>query len=77
MKKKMIINNGSCRDGGNTDMLVSMLEKGVKKRQINLNKHILRKKSINNCNGCYHCFKNTRCLIRDDMQVIYEEIQKF
>lgn len=76
MKKNVVIINGSCRKGGNTDMLLSSLEKGAKNADININKHILRNKSINNCNGCYYCYKNTSCLIKDDMQVIYDEIQK-
>ena len=76
MKKKVIIINGSCRAGGNTDMLVTMLEKGVKERCINLSKHVLRNKSISDCKGCYHCYKSTCCSIKDDMQVIHNDIQK-
>jgi len=74
--ENVTIINGSCREGGNTDKLVSMLEEGVNDKHIKLNKHILRNKSINDCNGCYYCFKNPYCLQRDDMQVIHDEIQK-
>ncbi|MCK4688639.1 MAG: flavodoxin family protein [Candidatus Lokiarchaeota archaeon] len=76
MKKNVIIINGSCREGGNTDMLLKSLEKGAACADININKHILRKKSINDCNGCYYCYKNSNCSIKDDMQEIHHEIQK-
>ena len=76
MKKNVIIINGSCREGGNTDMLLKSLEKGAACADININKHILRNKSINDCNGCYYCYKNNNCSIKDDMQEIHHEIQK-
>lgn len=76
MNKNVLIINGSCRKGGNTDKLISMTEEGAKCLDINIIKHVLRNKSIENCNGCYYCYKNTRCSIKDDMQEIYNDIEK-
>jgi multimeric flavodoxin WrbA len=75
MKKKIIIINGSCRQGGNTDKLVQNFEKGAQNTNAEISKYILRNESINNCIGCYYCYDNPRCSIKDDMQKVHNDLQ--
>ena len=76
MAKKVLVINGSLRVRGNTDTLMANLLKGTENTDIIATRYLLRDKKISDCNGCYYCYKNNSCSIKDDMQNIYEEIQK-
>ena len=75
MDKKVLIINGSLRVRGNTDTLVANLLKGIKGTDVTVSQYFLRDKNIADCKGCWHCFKNSRCAIKDDMQEIHQQIQ--
>jgi multimeric flavodoxin WrbA len=76
MIKKVLIINGSLRTGGNTDTVLASLIEGIKNTKIIATQYFLRDKKIEDCKGCYYCYKNNSCSIKDDMQEIHQEIQK-
>ena len=76
MKNNILIINGSLRVNGNTDTLVDHLMNGITGTDVNVTKYVLRDKNINGCKGCYYCYKNSNCSIKDDMKEIHHEIQK-
>lgn len=76
MNKDILVINGSCRNGGNTDRLLNSMETGATECDIRLVKHVLRDKSIHNCIGCYHCYRHDRCFRTDDMQGIHEDLER-
>jgi len=66
---------GSPRKGGNTETLVSQVlagahDKGAQTKLFNLTKH-----NIKGCTSCHYCVANKKCMIKDDMQKLYEELQ--
>ena len=75
MNIKITIINGSIRNGGNTDRLLSELEKGISQTEVNYKKFVLRNSNISGCKGCYYCYKHNKCSIKDDMQEIHSELQ--
>jgi multimeric flavodoxin WrbA len=65
---------GSPREGGNTEILVNEVlsgaaEKGAETKVFNLN--VLE---IKGCQACRHCKSHEGCIIKDDMQTLYDEI---
>ncbi|MCK4942655.1 MAG: flavodoxin family protein [Candidatus Aminicenantes bacterium] len=74
--KTVTIINGSCRAGGNTDHLLESLETGMADGGLGIRKHVLRNERIDDCRGCYYCYKNQSCALRDDMQTIHSDIQE-
>ena len=75
MAKKILIINGSLRINGNTDTLLANLINGTKDTNIIATQYNLRDKKIADCKGCYYCYKNSSCSIKDDMHEIHSEIQ--
>lgn len=74
MINKVVIINGSLRVHGNTDTLLANLLNGIKKTNITTIQYLLRDKNIEGCNGCYYCYNNSSCSIKDDMQEIHREL---
>lgn len=68
---KTLIINGSPRNNGNTQRLVSMLTQELKGEQKIINAY---KSDISPCIDCRYCFKQNGCSITDDMQEIYKYI---
>ena len=75
MIKKVLIINGSLRTGGNTDTVLASLMEVIKNTKIIATQYFLRDKKIEDCKGCYYCYKNNSCSIKDDMQEIHHEVQ--
>ena len=72
---KIIAVCGSPRKG-NTEfalkrMLTKLEERGHKTRLI-----LLREKRIQFCDGCLSCDKTGKCKLRDDMQIIYSQLEE-
>lgn len=68
--------SGSPRKGGNTDILVqtalkTATEKGIDKEFIRL-----ADRNINPCRGCLNCKEDGNCIQNDDMQGLYELLNK-
>ncbi len=75
MAEKVLIINGSLRVRGNTDTLVTSLLEGAKNTGVTVRQYFLRDQKVADCRGCYFCYKNSRCAIKDDMQEIHGAIQ--
>lgn len=74
--KNVLIINGSVRPEGNTDVLVQYLIKGTEKAGFVCEELKLRELVIKDCDGCYQCIKTGKCFILDDMQAVYNSIEK-
>ena len=66
--------SGSPRKGGNTEILLDIALKEAKQNGAQVSKVLLREKSIAPCNGCLKCHTSGKCVIKDDMQGIYQEM---
>jgi NAD(P)H-dependent FMN reductase len=73
--KTVTIINGARRAGGNTDRLVKILFDSALESGLNLHSHVLRNLRIDDCAGCYHCYKNPGCSRKDDMEEIHQHLQ--
>ena len=73
---RIVIINGSLRADGNTDAIIKSLLDGAESTDAKIKQYVLRDKKINGCKGCYYCYKNNNCSIKDDMHEIHHEIQK-
>lgn len=66
---------GSPREGGNTEKLVNAVLNGAAESGTETSFYNLSKLDISPCRGCMTCKVKGRCVIDDDMQKLYEEIQ--
>jgi multimeric flavodoxin WrbA len=71
MKKYLFI-SGSPRKG-NTEFILNKIYNSIdSEKEIVL----LRNENINQCAGCLYCDKHKKCIIKDDMQEVYEKMIK-
>ena len=75
MCRRTVIINGSLRVNGNTDVIIKSFVEGAENTGAIIKQFVLREKNISGCKGCYYCYKNNSCSIKDDMQEIHQEIQ--
>lgn len=69
--KKVISIMGSPRKNNNTDILLDTFTSGVKENGYTVEKVYLIEKKISPCIACGHCEKTGKCILRDDMDEIY------
>jgi len=62
---------GSSRKNGNTEILLDLALEEAQKNGAGISKLPLRNKTIAPCNGCMKCAETGLCVIKDDMQEIY------
>lgn len=67
---------GSARKNGNTDILVDMALRGVEEAGLETEKVFLSDYSFSDCIGCEACKGTCQCGLKDDMQIIYQKIEK-
>jgi len=67
---------GSPRRDGNTDLLLAELMRGATSRGAEVKTIILSDLEIAGCLHCDACLKKGRCKIRDDMQMVYQELEQ-
>ncbi|MFC2002420.1 flavodoxin family protein [Chloroflexota bacterium] len=67
---------GSPRRDGNTDLLLDEVLKGAASRGGKVKKIILNNLKISPCQHCDACLEKGKCRIDDDMQMVYEELEK-
>jgi multimeric flavodoxin WrbA len=67
---------GSPRRGGNTDLLLAELMKGAADKGANIKTIVLSEIKFETCTHCDSCLKEGICVIKDDMQNIYEEFEQ-
>jgi multimeric flavodoxin WrbA len=72
--KKMLGVVGSPRKSGNTHVLVSRILEGVTGGEVSKDMIFLNDLSIEECDGCHVCWKNEKCIKKDDMSNVYEKI---
>ncbi len=65
---------GSPRLQGNTDLLMDEALRGAQHQQAEVEKIIVDKLTIAPCREYYGCFRDGRCVIRDDMDDIYTKL---
>jgi multimeric flavodoxin WrbA len=76
MNHRILIINGAPRGYGNTDIIVKKIIESSQESGVNIKQIELRKKRIADCIGCYQCYKEDKCSIKDDMINIHDEIIK-
>jgi multimeric flavodoxin WrbA len=67
---------GSPRRGGNTDLLLAEVMRGAASKGAEVKTIILDGLKIAPCEHCDACLKTGKCKVQDDMQMIYEELEK-
>jgi len=67
---------GSPRRGGNTDLLLAKVLKGAAAEGAEVKTIVLNDLDITPCQHCDACFEAGVCRIKDDMQMVYEELEK-
>ena len=68
--------SGSPRRGGNTDLLLAEVMKGAESKGAEVKTVFLNKLKIAPCQHCDTCFEAGVCRFDDDMQMVYEELEK-
>ncbi len=66
---------GSPREGGNTEKLVNAIIEGAAENGADTKVYNLSKLDLSPCKGCMTCKAEGECVIDDDMQELYEEVQ--
>ncbi len=72
---KVIAFNGSPRRGGNTETLLSESIRGVKEQGGDVTVYQLDTLNLRPCLNCGKCDDTGRCIIKDDMQTIHDDIR--
>ena len=75
-KLKVLGIAGSPRRGGNTDLLLAEVLKGAASKGAEVKTIILNELKITPCQHCDACLEAGNCRIQDDMQMIYQELEK-
>jgi multimeric flavodoxin WrbA len=74
-KSKVVGIGGSPRKGGNSDILLKHILKGVTENKITVDSHQLRNFQYQGCIGCEKCRKDRICTgLKDGMSLIYPDI---
>jgi multimeric flavodoxin WrbA len=67
---------GSPRRGGNTDLLLAEVMRGAASKGAETNTIVLNSLKITPCQHCDACLEAGNCRIKDDMQMVYDELAK-
>ena len=67
---------GSPRRSGNTDLLLAQVIKGAESQGAETKTLILNDLKITPCQHCDACFEAGVCKVKDDMQMVYQEMEK-
>lgn len=68
--------SGSPRRGGNSETLLDQALKGAKYCGLDTEKIILNELKFSPCQECDGCCKTGKCIIKDDMQIVYKKIEQ-
>ena len=74
--KKVLAIMGSPRKGKNTNSALDFFLEGLDQGQFSLDKVYLMDLSIGHCTGCDYCGSTGICIIKDDMQSLYDKIDQ-
>lgn len=67
---------GSHRRGQNSDMLVDKILEGIGSNDTSIEKVYASSPGIKKCTACEACYKLGHCIIKDEMQLVYQAIDK-
>jgi multimeric flavodoxin WrbA len=67
--------NASPRIGGNTDLLLDKALDGARSKGVGIDKIILNNLKFVPCQECEIMADDGQCLVKDDMQMVYEKIK--
>jgi multimeric flavodoxin WrbA len=67
---------GSPRRGGNTDLLLAEVLKGAESKGAEVKTIVLNDLDITPCQHCDACFEAGVCRIKDDMHMVYKELEQ-
>jgi multimeric flavodoxin WrbA len=73
--KHVIGISGSPRRGGNTEVLVDEILAGAEEAGSSTSKVILDELDIRPCKGCFACEKTSRCVQKDDLHDLVEQLK--
>ncbi|WP_315117001.1 flavodoxin family protein [uncultured Clostridium sp.] len=59
---------------GNTEFYINLVLNDLKENGFEVELIRLRDKNIGQCEGCYKCIENKRCVIEDDFHEIFDEM---
>jgi len=65
---------GSPRIKGNSDLLIDEALKGAESQQAETEKIVVDKLNLTACREYYACLKDGKCVIKDDMDAIYQKL---
>lgn len=71
--KKVLALMGSPRKSKNTDYLLDYILDGIKENDVDVKKIYIKDTNVNHCTGCNYCGKTGECIIKDDVQEIYND----
>jgi len=67
---------GSPRKGGNTDILLDEFLRGCEEKGATCERIRVARLQVGGCRGCGGCERTGRCVVEDDMQAVYEALEK-
>ncbi len=67
---------GSPRPGGNTEIMVEEVLATARKAGAETDIFLVAGKTINGCDACGACAQTGKCKIKDDMQTLYEKMDR-
>ena len=73
---KYVFVNGSPRPEGNTGTMLKMLARQAKEKGAEVTYYEILDKNVQDCDGCYTCDTEDRCVKDDDMIEAYRLIQE-
>lgn len=76
MRKNILVLKSSPRINGNSNVLADRLEVGAKEAGANVDTVMLHNLNIQPCDACDVCKETGVCVLKDDMQQIYTQIEK-
>jgi multimeric flavodoxin WrbA len=76
-RKSIVIVKGSPRKRGNSSILADSLIRGAEENGVQVKEFFIQNLDIKPCNACNACIKKPekKCIIDDDMQMIYEALR--
>lgn len=74
MSKKVLILSGSPRKSGNSDLLCDEFARGAAESGHQVTKIRVAEKKIAYCRACYACRSTGKCVYRDDMAEILQQM---
>ena len=75
--KKVIIINGSPREGGNSDAIAELAAKELKARGVQAEVFRIREHEIKNCIGCDTCKTTDKCAHEDDVPELVKKATEY